>query len=429
MSTRIITQAGTLRGELTVPADKSVSHRSIMLGALASGTSVVRNFLRAEDPISTMNAFRMLGIDIQDSGSEVIIKGKGIRGLSEPANVIDCGNSGTTMRLMAGVLAGQPFFSVMTGDDSLRQRPMARIIDPLRSMGADISARCSGKYAPIAIRGTALKPTDFALPIASAQVKSCILLAGLGIDGTVTVTEPEKTRDHSERMLSAMGADITVDGLHVSLNGGRELQPFEMTVPSDFSSAAFFIAAALIAPNASVTIRSVGVNPTRTGMLDILASMGASVVLDNARTVSGEPVADIVCTTAPGLRAVTLGKREVARAIDEFPILCILASQAEGTTVIRGARELRVKESDRIAAMADGLKRMGAQVEEFEDGIAITGKVSLRGAEIESRHDHRIAMAFAVAGLIADDETAIRHASCADISFPGFYELLGGLKR
>lgn len=429
MTTRIINKAGTLRGELTVPADKSVSHRSIMLGALASGTSVVRNFLRAEDPISTMNAFRMLGIDIQDSGSEVTIHGKGIRGMSEPMNVIDCGNSGTTMRLMSGVLAGQPFFSVLTGDDSLRQRPMARVIEPLRTMGAVISGRGGDKYAPFALRGTALKPTSFALPIASAQVKSCILLAGLGIDGTTTVTEPEKTRDHTELMLRAMGADLTVDGLHVALTGGRELQPFEMTVPSDFSSAAFFIAAALITPNAEVTIKSVGVNPTRTGMLDILALMGVAITLENARIVSGEPIADIVCTTADGLKAVTLGKREVARAIDEFPILCILASQADGTTIIRGAKELRVKESDRIAAMAEGLKRMGVQVEEFEDGIAITGKAALKGAEIESYHDHRIAMAFAVAGLIADGETAIRHASCADISFPGFYELLGGLTR
>jgi 3-phosphoshikimate 1-carboxyvinyltransferase len=429
MTTRIITKAGSLRGELIVPADKSVSHRSIMLGALASGTSVVRNFLSAEDPISTMNAFRMLGIDIQDSGTEVIINGKGIRGLSEPMNVIDCGNSGTTMRLMSGVLAGQPFFSVLTGDDSLRQRPMARIIDPLRTMGSEISARGGGKYAPLAIRGTALKPTSFTLPIASAQVKSCILLAGLGIDGTTTVTEPEKTRDHTELMLRAMGADITVDGLHVALTGGRELQSFEMTVPSDFSSAAFFIAAALITPKAEVTIRSVGVNPTRTGMLDILESMGVTITLENVRAISGEPVADIVCTTAADLRAVTLGKREVARAIDEFPILCILASQADGTTVIRGAKELRVKESDRIAAMAEGLRRMGAQVEEFEDGIAVTGPTPLKGAEIESYHDHRIAMAFAVAGLIADGDTSIRHASCADISFPGFYELLGGLTR
>lgn len=429
MTTRIIHKTGSLNGELTVPADKSVSHRSIMLGALASGTSVVRNFLRAEDPISTMNAFRMLGIDIRDAGSELVIHGKGIWGLSEPGNVIDCGNSGTTMRLMAGVLAGQPFFSVMTGDDSLRQRPMARVIEPLRTMGAVISGRGGDKYAPFALRGTALKPTDFALPIASAQVKSCILLAGLGVDGMTTVIEPEKTRDHTELMLRAMGADLAVDGLHVALTGGRELQPFEMTVPSDFSSAAFFIAAALITPKASVTIRSVGVNPTRTGMLEILADMGVAITLDNIRIVSGEPVADIVCTTADGLRAVTLGKREVARAIDEFPILCILASQADGTTIIRGAKELRVKESDRIAAMAEGLQRMGAQVEEFEDGIAITGRAALKGAEIESYHDHRIAMAFAVAGLIAEGETAIRHASCADISFPGFYELLGGLTR
>jgi 3-phosphoshikimate 1-carboxyvinyltransferase len=270
---------------------------------------------------------------------------------------------------------------------------------------------------------------EFVLPIASAQVKSCLLLAGLGIEGITKITEPEKTRDHTERMLQSMGADLVIDGLQITLTGGRPLHPFSLTVPSDFSSAAFFITAALITPHAEVIIHSVGVNPTRTGFLDILTDMGAKVSVENMQIVSGEPVADLVCSTAPGLRAVTLGKREVARAIDEFPLLCVLASQAEGTTIIHGAQELRLKESDRIAAMAAGLKRMGVTVETFEDGIAITGKAALRAAEIDSYQDHRIAMAFAIAGLIAEGQTIIRQASCADISFPGFYELLERLKQ
>lgn len=424
---RTILKAASLKGEMTVPADKSISHRAIMLGALGSGRSVIRNFLRAEDPISTMNAFRALGIAIADNGSEVVIDGKGIRGLREADDVIDCGNSGTTMRLISGVLAGNPFLSVLTGDDSLRSRPMGRVITPLREMGAGIFARGGDKYAPLAIRGSALRPIDYTLPVASAQVKSCVLLASLAIDGRTSVKEPGVTRDHTERMLKSMGADIAVGDMQVALTGGRELQPFEMTVPSDFSSAAFFMAAAMVVSKSEIVLRGVGINPSRTGMLDIIRRMGASCSLENVRDVSGEPVADIVCTTPDALRPVSIGAEDVSCAIDEFPILCILASQAEGTTFIRGAKELRVKESDRIAAMAQGLRRMGVVIEEFEDGMAVSGKSKLKGAEIESFHDHRIAMAFSVAGLIAEGETTIKNAECVDISFPGFYELMGRL--
>lgn len=421
---RIIAKTDALRGELTVPADKSISHRAIMLGALASGRSVVRNFLRAEDPISTMNAFRSLGIAIADNGTEVVIDGKGIRGLQEADDVIDCGNSGTTVRLIAGVLAGNPFFSVLTGDASLRSRPMGRIIAPLRQMGAEIMARGDGRYAPLAIRGAALKPITYTLPIASAQVKSCVLLASIAIEGCTSIVEPGQSRDHTERMLKSMGADITVGTMQASLTGGRELQPFEMTVPSDFSSAAFFIAAALVVPKSEILLRAVGVNPSRTGMLEIIKRMGATVTLENIREVSGEPVADIVCAAPDLLKPVSIGAGDVSLAIDEFPVLCVLASQADGTTLIRGAKELRVKESDRIAAMAQGLRRMGVLIEEFEDGIAVSGKAKLRGAEIETFHDHRIAMAFSVAGLIAEGQTTIRNAECVDVSFPGFYECM-----
>ncbi len=426
---RTITKASALKGELVVPADKSISHRAIMLGALSSGRSVVRNFLRAEDPIRTMNAFRSLGIAIADNGTEVVIDGKGIRGLREADDIIDCGNSGTTMRLISGVLAGNPFLSVLTGDASLRSRPMGRVIAPLREMGAGIFARGGDKYAPMAIRGGALNPIDYALPVASAQVKSCVLLASLAVEGVTRVIEPAISRDHTERMLKSMGADIVVGDQQVSLTGGRELQPFDLTVPSDFSSAAFFMAASLIVPKSEIVLRGVGVNPSRTGMLDIIRRMGASCSLENYRDVSGEPVADIVCSAPDALRPVSIGAGEVSCAIDEFPILCILASQAEGTTSIRGAKELRVKESDRIAAMAQGLRSMGVAVEEFEDGMAVSGKAGLTGAEIESFHDHRIAMAFSVAGLIAEGQTTIRNAECVDISFPGFYELMGRLIR
>ncbi len=426
---KTVTKTASLKGELAVPADKSISHRAIMLGALAAGRSVVRNFLRAEDPISTMNAFRSLGISIADNGTEVIIEGKGTRGLREADNVIDCGNSGTTMRLISGVLAGNPFLSVLTGDASLRSRPMGRVIAPLREMGAGIFARGGDRYAPLAIRGGVLNPIDYALPVASAQVKSCVLLASLAVEGCSRVIEPGISRDHTERMLKSMGADIVVGDLQVSLTGGRELQPFDLTVPSDFSSAAFFIAASLIVPKSEIMLRGVGVNPSRTGLLGIIRRMGASCSLENNRDVSGEPVADIVCSAPDGLRPVSIGAAEVSCAIDEFPILCVLASQAEGTTHIRGAKELRVKESDRISAMVQGLRSMGVAVEEFGDGMAVSGKARLAGAEIESFHDHRIAMAFSVAGLIAEGETTIRNAECIDISFPGFYELMERLVR
>lgn len=428
MQRRIVSQAQSLRGEIVVPADKSISHRAVMLGAIASGTSMVRNFLRAEDPLSTINVMRHLGVAMnKGSEGEVIIEGRGLPGLREARTVLDCGNSGTTIRLLSGLLAGRPFLSVLTGDDSIRQRPMARIVRPLRQMGAAIFAREEERFAPLAIRGGELRPSTFVLPSASAQVKSCLLLAGLSIEGTTQITEPEKTRDHTERMLQSLGAQLHTSDLTVSVCGGKELAPFDLTVPSDFSSAAFFIAAALIVPNSELIIRSVGVNPTRTGFLQLLKEMGAPVRLENIRETSGEPVADIICTTAPGLHSIEIGKREVALSIDEFPILCILATQAEGTTIIRGAQELRVKESDRIRAMADGLTQLGVKVEELEDGIAITGKSPLSGGEIESHRDHRIAMAFAIGALIARKPVTIREAASVDISFPGFFEHLDRL--
>ncbi|HMK55118.1 MAG TPA: 3-phosphoshikimate 1-carboxyvinyltransferase [Dissulfurispiraceae bacterium] len=429
MQTVELTKSNGLSGEVVPPPDKSISHRTIMFASLAEGKSVVRNFLRAEDPLSTIRAFRMLGVNIiEDASGEIIIEGKGIRGLAEPFDVVDCGNSGTTIRLLSGVLAGNPFLSVLTGDDSLKQRPMARVINPLKQMGASIFARGGDRYPPLAIRGAGLKAIDYTMPVASAQVKSCIMLAGLFANGVTVISEPQKSRDHTERMLAAMGAEICVDGLRVSVKGNARLRATDVAVPSDFSSAAFFIAGALLVPNSEVLIRGVGMNPTRTGLLKVLADMGAEIKIENSMDVSGEPVADIVCSTAPALKAVKIGGDIVPSLIDEFPILCILASCADGVTEIRGAQELRVKESDRIKAMATELAKLGVEVREYPDGMDITGNAQFSGGRVESYGDHRIAMSLSIAALLAHGPTVINNASCADISFPGFFEKLRGLE-
>jgi 3-phosphoshikimate 1-carboxyvinyltransferase len=419
-----IAPAKHLKGEFSPPADKSISHRSVILSSLARGKSVVRNFLRAQDTESTMNAFRSLGVEIIDEGVMLTILGKGLHGLSEPRNVIDCGNSGTTIRLVSGVLSGCPFFSVLTGDDSLRKRPMARVISPLSLMGATILARADNRYPPLAIKGGSLAPLRFEMPVASAQVKSSLLLAGLYCEGETEVVEPSKSRDHTERMLPAQGADLRAEGLSVFVRGGRELSPMEMEVPGDFSSAAFFLIAALLLPGSEIVARSVGVNPTRTGLLEAISRMGAKVEIENVREISGEPVADIRCMGGTGLKAVDLTGEIIPSLIDEFPILCVAAAHAEGFTTIRGAEELRVKESDRIKAMASELRKMGAFVEEYPDGIGIQGAGRLRGAEVDSHGDHRIAMAMAVAALAAEGTTTILNASAVGISFPSFFEIL-----
>ena len=432
-------KAKGLRGEITPPPDKSISHRAVMFAALAEGTSRIQNFLRAEDPVSTMHAFRLLGVEIEERmadgpgrfsaapHSELLIRGAGLSGLKEPFDVVSCGNSGTTIRLLSGILAGSGFFSVLTGDDSLKQRPMARVINPLRKMGADITGRAGDTCPPIAIKGRRLRAMDYTLPVASAQVKSCLILAGMFAEGTSAVTEPLKSRDHTERMLAAMGAPLEVEGLTVRIRGGSGLKACDMVVPADFSSAAFFIAAALMVQGSELTIRNVCVNPTRTGLLEVIREMGAAVELVNRRIVSGEPVADIHCRYAGGLKGVSVGAELIPSLIDEFPILCVLATQAEGITEIRGAGELRVKESDRITAIATELRKSGVALEEYPDGVAIRGKAALSGVEFESYGDHRIAMALTVAGLVAEGRTTINDASCADISFPGFYETLRGL--
>lgn len=421
-----LNKAKSLRGELLLPPDKSISHRAIMFASIAKGKSTVRNFLRAEDPLSTINSFRMLGIEIFEEQSGVVINGKGLHGLREPFDVIDCGNSGTTARLISGILAGSRFFSTLTGDDSLRQRPMSRVVAPLQAMGAHVSGRAGDAYLPIAIKGGNLKALNYEMPVASAQVKSCLLLAGLYADGVTSITEPYKSRDHTEKMLASMGAFIESGGagMPIRIKGGTELDPLDITVPADFSSAAFFLAAALIVPGSGLMIKSVGVNDTRAGLIDVIRKMGGSVELLNRREISGEPVADLYCKYARPLSAVKITKESIPSIIDEFPILCVLATQAEGITEIRGAEELRVKESDRISAMASELRKLGVETEEYPDGIAIKGKALLKGASVDSHGDHRIAMSMAIAALVAEGTVVIDNASCVDISFPAFFEQL-----
>lgn len=419
-----IHKARHFKGQFTPTPDKSISHRAIIFSSLAKGKSVIKNFLRAEDPMSTLNALRTLGVDIDDKGDDIIVNGAGIHGLRESSNVIDCGNSGTTIRLLSGVLSGNPFFSVLSGDESLIRRPMERVITPLSQMGAKIMARAENRYPPLAIKGRPLRSISYPMPVASAQVKSSVLLAGLYAEGETAVTEPAKSRDHTERILPSFGARIDVDGLRVAIKSGSELRGSDIYVPGDFSSAAFFLTAAILIRDSNVTITEVGINPTRTGLLNVLKDMGAKMEISNVRELSGEPVAEIHCKGNSELRSIGIKKEDIPALIDEFPVLCVAATQADGITTVRGAEELRVKESDRIRSMTTELRKMGAEIEEFEDGLSIKGKSLLKGAEIESYGDHRIAMAMSVAGLIAQGTTVIHGVSSVNISSPGFFQLL-----
>jgi len=416
-----------LKGEVTLPGDKSISHRSVLLAALADGTTEITGFLTGEDTQHTARAVQMLGIPVEGIGSgRLLVHGKGLDGLTEPAGVLDLGNSGTGMRLLAGLLAGQDFFSVLTGDQYLTKRPMARIVEPLRRMGAAIDGRSDGKLAPLAIRGARgkIKALDYASPVASAQVKSAILLCGLYADGDTSVTEPSKSRDHTERMLRSFGVDVREEGLRVTLRGRQRLRTTgRLDIPSDISSAAFFLVAASIVPGSDLVVRNVGVNVTRTGIIDILLAMGADVTLENRREQAGEPVADIRVRYRQ-LKAVEISGDLVPRAIDEIPILAVAASYAVGTTMIRDAAELRVKESDRIATMAAELRKLGAAITEHPDGMEIRGSAALTGSICESHGDHRVAMSLAVAGLAARGETVVRDTAWIETSFPGFGQLL-----
>jgi len=421
--------ARSLRGTVAVPGDKSISHRAVMLGALAEGETVIENFLPGEDCFSTISCFKKMGIEITDPMAGVVrVRGRGLHGLSEPEDVLNAGNSGTTMRLMLGILAGQPFFSVITGDSSLRRRPMARVARPLSLMGAWIDGRRNGSLAPLAVRGGGLKPVDFSSPVASAQVKSAVLLAGLFVAGETAVAEPHRSRDHTERMLRQFGAEVDVSGNKVRVKGGPRLAGRKVTVPRDISSAAFLMVAAAGMPGSDLTLVGVGVNPTRNGIIEALTAMGAGIELLNPREEGGEPIADIRVRYAGKLSGVSVGGETIPRLIDEIPALAVAAALAEGKTEIRDASELKVKESNRIATAAGLLAGFGAAVEELPDGLLVRGGRPLEGCVCESHGDHRIAMAAAVAGLSAAGGTVVRGAECIDVSFPGFSGVLENIQ-
>jgi 3-phosphoshikimate 1-carboxyvinyltransferase len=414
---------GPLKGTLETPPDKSISHRAVILSSLAEGKSRIKNFLIAHDPLATVNAFKALGIDIDIRGSDITIMGKGLKGLKEPYDIIDCGNSGTTCRLLSGVLAAQPFLSILTGDNSLKKRPMNRIISPLTQFGTTILARDRG-YLPLAIRGnTNIVGICYHSPIASAQVKSAVLFSGLLAQGRTEIIEPAQSRDHTERMLQAAGAHIHTEGLKSVIEGGYNLSPLDITIPGDYSSAAFFIVAALIIPGSEILITNVGINSTRTGLLDVIRKMGAHVHIERKRDISGEPVADIVVSHSE-LTGCEIDNALVLRAIDEFPIICVAASRAQGKTIITGASELRVKESDRIASMALALQTLGVPVQELPDGIIIEGVENLKAGHIDSHEDHRVAMSMIVAALSAQDISVIKNTECIKTSFPDFLGLI-----
>jgi 3-phosphoshikimate 1-carboxyvinyltransferase len=416
-----------LRGEITVPGDKSITHRAVMLASMAHGRSRIFNLSRGDDNSRTVRALRQLGVQIYPSGEALVVDGQGWEGLRVSPEVIDCGNSGTTIRLLSGLLAGRPFLSRLDGDDSLRQRPMQRIIDPLALMGATIASTGNNGLAPLEIRGGALRAIHYGMPIASAQVKSAILLAALQAAGTTIVHEPLKSRDHTEVMLAGFGCDVRVRGNEIELPGGQSLAAQDIRVPGDLSSAAFFLVAAATIPESDITIRNVGCNPTRDGIVEILTRMGADIDLLNERSEAGERVVDIRARGGT-LRGLAVEPELAARTIDEYPVLSVAAALAEGVTTFSGVKELRYKESDRIAAMSEGLLRLGVKVEEREDGMTIYGDRRLRGAAVRSFADHRVAMALAIAALSSDSAVEIDDARCADISFPNFFELMDKLR-
>ncbi len=416
-----------LRGKITIPGDKSISHRSLMLGAIAEGETVIHGLLLGEDPRSTASCFRAMGVEISQLNSEkVIVKGRGLGNLEEPLEILDAGNSGTTIRLMLGLLAGhRDRFFVVTGDASLRSRPMSRVVKPLKEMGAQIWGRKANSLAPLAVSGESLQPIHYYSPVASAQVKSCLLLAGLLTEGKTTITEPALSRDHSERMLRAFGANIEVDGEtnSVTVTGYPTLTGQTVIVPGDISSAAFWLVAGAIVPNSELLIENVGINPTRTGVLQVLQAMGADITLENQRVVTGEPVADLRVKSSQ-LQATMIAGEIIPRLIDEIPILAVAAVFAQGTTIIKDAEELRVKESDRLTVMATQLDRLGAKVRELPDGLEITGGTGLFGTEVDSFTDHRIAMSLAIAALNCRQPTTIHRAEAAGISYPDFVTTL-----
>lgn len=426
MAKKLPTNIGKLRGEIDIPGDKSISHRAIMFGAIAKGTTMVTHFLTGADCLSTISCFKNLGIEIERDETTVKIHGKGIKGLSEPHDILNVGNSGTTARLLLGLLSGCDFHATLIGDESIAKRPMDRVTIPLREMGASIDGRMNGSFTPLSVRGGHTKGIEYHSPVASAQVKSAILLAGLQSEGKTTVIEPATSRDHSERMLKAFGCQIEQDGLSVSLSGNQELQATTIFVPGDISSAAFFLVAGAIVPNSTITLKNVGINPTRTGILDVLEAMGANIKIENNQQTYFEPYADITISTSE-LHGTEIGGDLIPRLIDEIPIIALLATQAAGKTVIKDAAELKVKETNRIDTVVTELKKLGANIEATHDGMIIHGKTSLSGAAVESYGDHRIGMMLAIAGLISKGDMTLNDPDAISVSYPQFFDALHSL--
>jgi len=423
----VLEKVNKLTGKIFVPGDKSISHRSLILGSISRGETRVYNLLNSLDCLRTLECMQSLGVKIElDEDNSVNIKGKGLYGLQEPKVILDVGNSGTTIRLLTGLLSGQNFYSVLNGDNSIRKRPMKRVVQPLRLMGANIWGRENGQLAPLSIKGRKLNPLYYTLPVASAQVKSALLLAGLYTTGETVISEPLSTRDHTERMLETMQADIKISPPKIKIKGGIELRSTDIFIPGDISSAAYFIAAASILRGSQIIIKQVGVNPTRTGVIEILKKMGTKIDILNYQIKSNEPRADLKIEYSE-LKGIEIKEEMVPLLIDELPLIAVVASQAKGKTVVSGAKELRVKETDRIKAIVSELKKMGVDIKEKEDGFIVEGPSKLKGAVCESYNDHRIAMSLAVAALLAEGKTGIRNSECIEISFPGFEKTLQNL--
>ncbi len=423
----LLKPAHSLKGEIHIPGDKSISHRSVMFGALAEGLTEITHFLQGADCLSTISCFQKLGIEIENTPERILVHGKGLHGLRKPDCVLDAGNSGTTVRLMSGILAAQPFSCTLTGDASIQKRPMKRIMTPLRQMGADISGLNENDCAPLAVQGASLKGIHYQSPVASAQVKSCVLLAGLYAEGPTCVTEPSLSRNHTELMLASFGADINCQNTSAVIQPEPKLTGQKIEVPGDISSAAYFIAAALLVPNSEVLIRNCGINPTRDGILRAAKAMHADIEMLNLHTISGEPVCDLLVRSG-NLTGTVIEGELIPSLIDEIPVIAVMAACAEGTTVIRDAAELKVKESDRIETIVTNLKAMGADISATDDGMIIHGGKPLHYAVTDTHHDHRIAMAFSVAGLVADGGIEIADDACVRISYPEFYHDLNSLR-
>ena len=422
-----LTRVNGLQGELSIPGDKSISHRAVMFGSLAKGTTHISNFLSGADCLATIDCFRKMGVEIEQNGTDVTVYGNGLHGLKQPEEILDVGNSGTTTRLISGILAGQDFQVTLSGDASLNKRPMKRIMNPLKMMGADIESVNGNGCAPLHICGGKLKGIHYESPVASAQVKSCALLAGLYADGKTSVTEPVLSRNHTELMLRSFGVQVDSEGTTATITPPDEMYATDITVPGDISSATFFIVAGLITPNSHICLKNVGINPTRDGILRVCRDMGADITLENIVDNGGEPTADIIVKTSH-LKGTVIGGEVIPTLIDEIPVIALLAAFADGKTVIKDAAELKVKESDRIALTVDNLVKMGVDATATDDGMIIRGGNKLHGASIHCKYDHRIAMTFSIAGINADGETIIEDVECVDVSYPTFYDQLNSLQ-